>query len=40
MNRIVKPAAVAVLTVALAVFGLPLSGTGATVSIGTGCCKQ
>ncbi|WP_372595131.1 hypothetical protein [Actinotalea sp.] len=40
MFRILKPATVAVLTVALAVFGLPISGSGATVSIGTGCCKQ
>ena len=40
MNRILKPAAVAVLTVALAVFGLPLSGSTATIAIGTGCCRQ
>ncbi len=40
MNRILKPATVAVLTVALAVFGLPLSGSGATIAIGTGCCRQ
>ena len=40
MNRIAKPAAIAVLTVALAVFGLPLSGSGSSVAFSTGCCKQ
>ncbi len=40
MNRIAKPAAIAVLTVALAVFGLPLTGSGAASSFSTGCCKQ
>ena len=40
MTRFLKPATVAVLTVALAVFGLPLSHSGDTISIGTGCCKQ
>ena len=40
MNPIVKTAAAALLTLGLAVAGLPLGSGGVSVmGIGTGCCK-
>jgi biotin transporter BioY len=44
MNRTVKAITAALLTLGLAVIGLPLgggAGGGATINVGaTGCCKQ
>lgn len=40
MNRIVKPATIAVLTLALAVVGLPVHSAGVVESIGTPCCRS
>lgn len=41
MNRIAKALAAAVLTVGIAVVGLPQGDGGATTAIGSsGCCKQ
>lgn len=39
MSRIVKAAAVTLLSASLAVFGLPLVGHGATPQGSTGCCR-
>jgi len=39
MSRIVKAAAVTLLSTALAIVGLPLVGGGATPQGSTGCCR-
>ena len=40
MNRTVKALAAAILTLGLAVAGLPLGAGGATTLGGTGCCRS
>ena len=41
MNRTVKALTAALLTLGLAVVGLPLSGGGASTNVGSiGCCRQ
>lgn len=41
MNRTVKALTAALLTLGLAVVGLPLGGGGVTINGGsTGCCRQ
>lgn len=41
MNRIAQALAAAVLSIGIAVVGLPLNDTGSVTAIGSsGCCKQ